>query len=232
MTSVEACEAEPEMARHVKVEIAANVAAACGRRAVPLAHISTDHLFAGDAACVVEDEPVSPRNVYARTNADAEQRVLDAHPRALVVRTNFFAWGPSYRRSLSDTIINWLRAGEPATLFTDVFFTPILADALAGAVLELVEAGAAGVYHVVGDERISKHDFGLRVASAFGLNAGLIRPALMADVPTLVQRPYDMSLANIRAQQRLGRPLGGVDEHVAALRSQETAGRSRELQAL
>jgi hypothetical protein len=54
----------------------------------------------------------------------------------------------------------------------------------------------------------------------------------MADVPALVPRPHDMSLANARARQRLGRRLGGVGEHVAALRRQEEAGRARELQTL
>jgi dTDP-4-dehydrorhamnose reductase len=232
LTSVEACEAEPELARHVNVDLAVNVAAACARRSIPLAHISTDHLFSGDRACVDEEQPVAPLNVYGRTKAEAEERVLALHPTALVVRTNFFGWGTSYRRSLSDTILNWLRGGETATLFTDVFFTPILADELASAVLDLAAARGAGVYHVVGDERISKHEFGLRLAAVFGLDATLIRPGLMSDVPTLAQRPHDMSLANARARARLGRSMGGVDTHLASLLAQEQGGRARELQTL
>ena len=232
LTSIETCEAKPELARHVNVDLAVNVALACARHAVPLAHISTDHLFSGEQACVGEEQPVAPRNVYGRTKAEAEHRVLDAHPRALVARTNFYAWGPGYRRSLSDTILRWLRGGETATLFTDVFFTPILADELARAVLDLAAAGSAGVYHVVGDERVSKHEFGMRLAAVFGLDAGLIRPALMAEAPARVRRPYDMSLANARARARLGRPMGGVDAHLLLLREQERSGRARELQTL
>jgi dTDP-4-dehydrorhamnose reductase len=232
MTNVEACEAAPAAARHVNVDIAANVAAACGRHRIALAHISTDHLFAGEAACVGEDEPVAPRNVYGRTKAEAERRVLDAHPGAIVVRTNFFAWGPSYRPSLSDKVLAWLRGGETATLFTDAYFTPLLADALARAVVDLIAAGRSGVYHVVGDERISKHDFGVKLAQTFGLDQGLIQPALMADAPDLVRRPHDMSLSNARARAALGRPLGGVDVHLQALREQEQRGRARELQML
>ncbi len=232
LTSVETCEAQPELARRVNVDLAVNVAAACARHAVALAHISTDHLFSGNDACVGEEQPVAPRNVYGRTKAEAEQRVLDAHPRALVARTNFYAWGTTYRRSLSDTILGWLRAGETATLFTDAFFTPLLADELARAVLELSDAGAAGVFHVVGDERISKHEFGMRLADVFALDTGLIQPALMADAAELVQRPHDLSLTNARARALLGRPLGGVDGHLQSLREQEHGGRSRELQML
>lgn len=232
MTNVDACETAPDAAQYVNVGIAANVAAACGRHRIALAHISTDHLFAGDVACVAEDEPVAPRNVYGRTKAEAETRVLDAHPEAIVVRTNFFAWGPSYRPSLSDKVLAWLRNGETATLFTDAYFTPLLADELARAVLDLVAAGRSGIYHVVGDERISKHDFGIKLARTFGLDEGLITRALMANAPDLVRRPHDMSLSNARARAALGRSLGGVDAHLQALRDQEQRGRSRELQAL
>lgn len=232
LTSIEACEADPDLARHVNVNLAANVAAACARHAVPLAHISTDHLFRGDEPLVDEQHPVSPQNVYARTKAEAERLVLDLHSSALVVRTNFYCWGSSYRHSLSDTILNNLRAGEPSTLFTDVFFTPILAEVLTDAVLELTNAAHTGVFHVAGDERVSKFEFGRRLAHVFGLDAGLIRPGRMADVPSLVRRPHDMSLCTRRTCALLKRRLGSLDEHVTMLREQERRGRARELRTV
>lgn len=54
-------------------------------------------------------------------------------------------------------------------MFDDVHFTPLLADALAVATHRLLDLSAVGLYHLAGDERISKYDFGIRLARAFGL---------------------------------------------------------------
>lgn len=232
LTSVEQCEREPDLARHVNVDLAMNVALACAKARVRLVHISTDHLFAGGPALFDESDHVIPVNVYARTKADAENLVLDANPSALVVRTNFYGWGPGYRGSFSDTIIGSLRAGETVTLFADVHYTPIVEEALTHAVHDLVDRGAAGIFHVTGDDRVSKHEFGLKVAAEFGLDAGLIREGTLAGQQNLMRRPGEMSLSNRKASTLLGRKLGGVDTHLAALHEQERRGRARELHAL
>jgi len=232
LTNVDACESNPALARHVNVDVSSNIAMACARRGIALIHISTDHLFQGDDALVSEDQPVFPKNVYGRTKAEAEQQVLHAHPDALVVRTNFYGWGTSFRRSFSDTVIDALRIGKPLSLFTDAFYTPIHVDRLREAVFDLVSAGASGIVNVVGDERLSKHAFGLKVAMRFELDAELIRPATLRGFPGLAPRPLDMSLSNAKARHILGRPLGQVDEHLALLLQQERAGVAQELRTL
>ena len=231
LTNVEQCELNPNQARHVNVVLAENVAAACARAGVQLVHISTDHLFAGDAPLVDETHPVSPVNVYGRSKAEAELRVLDAYPETLVVRTNFFGWGTAYRSSFSDAVITSLRGGRPIALFQDVFYTPILIESLVRAVHELLDRGARGIFHLSGDERVSKFDFGVLVAREFALDARLIEMARISDRRELVRRPQDMSLSNARARALLGRALGSVGEHVAQLRMQEERGHARELRA-
>jgi dTDP-4-dehydrorhamnose reductase len=229
MTNVDSCERDPARARHVNVEISWQVAAACARAGVALAHISTDHLFSGSRVLVTEVEPVSPVNVYARTKADAEARVLDAHPGALVVRTNFFGWGPVHRRSFSDVIITALRERKPLTLFDDVFYTPILMANLIEAVHGLIERRAAGVFHVVGDERVSKYEFGRRIAAAFGLDDSVLGRGQLAGRPDLARRPKEMSLSNDKARQVLGQGLGTIDEQLQRLLRQEEQGLAREV---
>jgi dTDP-4-dehydrorhamnose reductase len=232
LANVESCEEDPVRAEAVNVRIAVNLAIACADRSLPLIHVSTDHVFRGDEALASESHSVDAQNVYGRTKAEAERRVLEAYPGALVVRTNFYGWGPRYRRSFSDTIIDALRQGEAVALFTDVFFTPILAESLAIAAHDLIDRQASGIVHVVGDERLSKHEFGLRVARRFQLDAGLIKPGRLADRPLLVRRPLDMSLSNSLVRRLLGRSLGGVDAHLARLQEQEQQGLAVELQTL
>lgn len=221
LTSVEKCESEPELAHHVNVTLASNVAQACARTGTELVHISTDHLFSGQDSLVSETQSVSPVNVYGRTKAEAEVAVLESNPNALVIRTNFYAWGTSYRRSFSDVVIDSLRAGKVVTLFKDAFYTPILVETLVSTVHDLIDRNASGIYHVVGDERISKYEFGLRIAEKFDLDPQKITSGLMCDRLDLVRRPCDMSLSNQKTHNFLGRKLGGIDQHLNRLVQQQ-----------
>ena len=232
LTNIEECEAKPGLAQHINVKLAANVAQACAKLGLPLVHISTDHLFSGGASSVDETHPTAPKNVYGRTKAEAEFRVLEAHAQTLVIRTNFYGWGPSYRHSFSDVVIEALRSGKELTLFRDVYYTPILIEAAAQTPHDLINLKASGIFHVVGDERISKYEFGLRIAKEFNLDSSIISPGLLADQVSLVQRPHDMSLSNKKTCNLLGRKLGGVAEHIARLHQQEQNGLAQEIQHL
>lgn len=229
LTSVEGCEADPSAARSANVEIAANVATAAAEAGCALVHVSTDHLFTGTAPLVTETEPPEPLNVYGATKAEAERRVLAAHPRALVVRTNFYGWGPSYRPSFSDHILSALRSGGKVRLFDDVFYTPILVESLVRATHELLDREASGVFHVVGNDRISKYEFGLMLAERFGLRRGDIERGKLADHAGLVRRPLDMSLSNAKAAERLGRGVASVAQDIDRLWQQEHDGIAAEL---
>jgi len=230
LTDVELCEADPELAYYVNFELARNVAVACASLSVPLVHISTDHLFSGEHSWISEKTHVSPINVYGRTKAKAEKGVLDACPDALIVRTNFYGWGPMYRRSFSDMIIDALRSGKELTLFKDVYYTPILAEVLVDVTHELVNKKANGVFHVVGDERVSKHEFGLKVAEMFQLNSSLIKSGSISDKTNLTPRPNDMSMSNKKVSQLIGRRIGGLEKHLKILFQQYNIKLAQEIQ--
>src|SRR5204862_293760 len=75
---------------------------------------SSDLVFDGtrDVPYGESDTP-QPLNVYGATKAEAERRVLEAHPDALVVRTSAFS-GPWDRANFVTKALDRLRAGEPA----------------------------------------------------------------------------------------------------------------------
>lgn len=229
LTSVDECERSPARAHHANVVIAAQVAYAAARMNVPLIHISTDHLFSGSHSLSTETTLVQPLNQYAITKALAETEVQKVNPAALIVRTNFFGWGHASRQSFSDWLINNLRANQDLPLFTDVFFTPILADTLAFAAHELLEVGASGIFNVVGDERLSKYEFALLLADQFSLPRERIFLKHISGSHLVAARPRDMSLDNQKTRQALGRNLGSISQFLLELQTQESAGRASEL---
>ena len=229
LTSVERCEFDPTLARQLNVLLAVNMAKVCSMFKVPFIHISTDHLYSGHNACADEDLPISPINIYGSTKAEAELRILEENPNALIIRTNFYGWGTSYRQSFSDFIIHTLRSEKEIKLFDDVFYTPILAEVLAKATHDLIALNAKGIFNVVGGQRLSKFEFGVRLAKEFDLNEALIKVTQITKQSSLVKRPLDMSLNNKKTIDFLGRDLGAIDDHLSRLRQQEENGMAMEL---
>jgi dTDP-4-dehydrorhamnose reductase len=221
LADVERCELDPNLAFYLNVQLAKNISIACSEIEIPLIHISTDHLFDGNTSFVEEDALVSPINVYAKTKGEAEIQVLKQYPKALVIRTNFYGWGTSYKKSFSDLVICSLREKKNITLFCDVFYTPILIEKLVLISHELIKVNASGIFNVVSDDRISKYNFGLMVASKFSLDASLIHKTQISTNKSLVKRPLDMSLSNKKVSEFLNKKIGGLEEHLFILKGQE-----------
>lgn len=232
LTNVEKCEKYPKLAFHVNVELSCIVARVTKKLGIPLVHISTDHLFEGNASMVSEEEPYNAINEYGRTKALAEKYVSEINPDALIVRSNFYAWGTSYRKSFSDYILDSLRLKKVIYLFDDVFYTPILAENLINIVHDLLDKKVNGIYQVVSDDRISKYEFGILLAEKFGLDKTLIQPSSIKSISNLVERPFDMSLSNKKTKDLLKRNLGSVKQHIARLFEQELEISTKEIQLL
>ena len=172
----------------------ARAAAATGARLVQL---STDLVFDGEkgAPYVEEDEP-APLSDYGLAKADAERAVLAACPAAAVVRTSLLYGGaePGPQERLA--------GDRSAAFFTDEVRCPIQVGDLADALLELAGTDHAGLLHVAGADRLSRHEF------AELLTGGSVRAASLADATEV--RARDCSLSIERAQALLRTPLRGA----------------------
>jgi dTDP-4-dehydrorhamnose reductase len=229
LTSVDICEASPDLANKLNVNLAENVAQAANTLGLKLVHISTDHLFSGCNSFSSEEVLPEPLNVYGKTKAEAEMRVIRACPSALVIRTNFYGWGTTYRHSFSDFVIRSLRAKESITLFDNLYFTPIIIDDLVRTTHELIRSGARGVFNIVGNDRVSKKVFGELLADKFCLDKSLIHSIAFSDRDDLVVRPLDMSLSNLKITEFLNKSPDGLIGHIDLLFNQEQNGLASEL---
>ncbi len=221
MTNVDQCEYFPERAEKINFEAAKFVSNVCVQNNIDLIFISTDHLFDGTISNVSEDHVKNPLNCYGRTKSLGEDFINKNNPNALIIRTNFFGWGTSYRQSFSDFIIDNLRKGNSITLFKDVFYTPIMIDNLVDIVMKLYLKNANGIFNVVGNNRVSKLEFGIEVAKIFGLNLNLISAGSIIENNKLVKRPKDLSLSNAKVKSFLKVEIINLSEQIAELRNRE-----------
>jgi dTDP-4-dehydrorhamnose reductase len=198
MTNVEECELKPNEADNINAVVPGVLARLSKKLNIYFVHISTDHLFDGTKSFQTEEDTISPLNEYGKSKAKGEQEVLKNNNEALIVRTNFFGWGTSYRQSFSDFIVYSLRQEKKITLFENVYYTPILIQTLIDQIQLLIKDKIKGIINIVSDERVSKYDFGILIAELFGLDKSLIEKGSIKNNKSLIQRPSDMSLSNFK----------------------------------
>lgn len=222
LTDVDACEADPEAARALNSEAPGRLAATAAALGAGFVHISTDAVYDGDRDGLhAEDEPPRPVNAYARTKLDGERAVLEAHPRALVVRTTIHGWSGPGRPSFSEAILGALREGRRLTLFRDVVFSPLNVTDLAELIRRLAEIRASGVLNVGASDAVTKEAFGRLVARTFELPEDPIEPIAVADLGLRAPRPRNQALAVERLTQLLGAPPPSVADGVRRMREEE-----------
>ena len=220
-TNVDGCEHQPERSLSSNFNTAKAIAIATARQSIPLIHVSTDHLFNGTTTLADELTPIEPLNTYSKHKAMAEKVVLKHQSEAIVIRTTFFGWGPSYRRSFSDNILDALKNNEQVFMFDDVFFTPLDTSSLIDLAHQLSEQNHYGLVNVCSNQRISKYEFSVKLAESFGFDSSTIQPIQASRLKNAVKRPLDLSLSDQKLKDILGIDGISVDTILSSLKRDE-----------
>jgi dTDP-4-dehydrorhamnose reductase len=209
--NVDACEANPVLARQLNTELPAQLANHVARGGARLVHISTDAVFDGQRGGYTEEDEPNPLGIYARTKLDGERAVAQANPDAIIARVNLFGWSITGSRSLGEFFVTNLSAGRHVMGFTNVIFCPLLANHLAQILIKMLESDLSGLYHVVSRECLSKYEFGLRVAEKFSLDGSLITPTSVQQSGLAAARSPNLALRSEKLASALGEPTPDVD---------------------
>ncbi len=212
LANIDECESLPEQSWKINAEFPRELAGVCAARGVKLIHLSTDAVFDGLRGDYSEEDEPNPRSVYARSKLAGERAVLEEYPAALVARLNFYGWSLFGQRSLAEFFFYNLLERKQVQGFIDVQFCPLEVTRMAEILMELVELGCGGLYHVVSSEHLTKYAFGLAVAELFGLDGGLIRPVPVAESGLRAARSRDLRLRTEKLAAALGRPAPGQAE--------------------
>ncbi|MDC1280903.1 SDR family oxidoreductase [bacterium] len=217
LTNIETCEDYPDLANDINVNFLKLLVKVSKKFSGKIIHISTDHLFDGNTPFVNEKNILYPLNQYAKTKAKAEEFIKNEMPEALILRTNFFGWGPVYRKSFSDKIINSVNNQKKIYLFKDAFFNPISLRNFSNILVKLIDNKANGVFHITANDRVSKFEFGIMLCNYFKLNQKYIIGINVKDKKELANRPLDTSLDNKKIRNLLNYDCGTVLENISHL---------------
>ncbi|MGZ8411738.1 MAG: family 1 glycosylhydrolase [Gemmatirosa sp.] len=204
------------------------LARACGERGVQLATFSSDLVF-GDSLVeprpFVEHDPVTPRNVYGASKAEAEEGVQRVMPESLVVRTSAF-FGPWDEWNFLTIALRELSAGRPFSALADVTVSPTYVPELADATLDLLVDGARGLWHLASAGALTWLDFARLGAERAGVDASRLVPLALDDARLAAVRPRWSVLGSARGPL-LDAVENAICHYLAARGMPETASSPR-----
>lgn len=223
-TAVDLAESEADGARRANETGPAQLATVCAEHEIPLIHVSTDYVYAGDRGVpYVESDAVTPQTVYGSTKAAGEQAVLTANPKSVVLRTAW-VYAP-HGKNFVRTMLNAGAKNPTLKVVGDQHGSPTNADDLASAILTIVEkiragwqSSYAGIFHATGQGGTTWH--GLAVAALEeAAKHGQAMPEVLAirteDWPTPARRPQDSRLDGSKLKNVFGIALPDWRDGVA-----------------
>ncbi|MGD0140403.1 MAG: dTDP-4-dehydrorhamnose reductase [Tepidisphaeraceae bacterium] len=209
-TKVDLCEQEKEKADAVNGYAVGLLAGSCKSSNAVLVHISTDFVFDGRGRRpYLPSDPVNPLSAYGRSKLLGERELQKNAPaRWLIVRT---AWlygrhGLNFPR----TMVQVGQAGKTLTVVNDQVGSPTYTVDLGGAILDLLDSGASGLWHATNSGQTTWFDFATAVLEEFGVKAE-ISPISSAEWaqkrPTSAIRPGYSVLDLTALERRIGRSM-------------------------
>jgi dTDP-4-dehydrorhamnose reductase len=192
-TNVEAAEDNDEVAYLVNSHGPALLARAAREQGMVFAHVSTDFVFDGrKQGAYTEADDTNPLSVYGASKLAGEIAVEQEYPEAIIART---AWvfGPG-GVNFPLKIVAAARTRPTLSVVTDEVGSPTYTLDLAAGLLGLVDAQAAGLFHLAGSGSCTRYELAVQVLKLAGLGEVVLEPVTSDVFPTKAARPMNSVL--------------------------------------
>lgn len=230
-TAVDNAETDEVAAQALNCDGPRHLAEAAASADLPIIHISTDYVFAGDAAHPYrETDPTGPATTYGRTKLAGEAAVAAANPDHVTLRT---AWVHSaHGKNFVRTMLRLAETRDEVSVVGDQHGTPTYAPDIAEGITTVArhalerrgENGWRGVHHMVSAGETTWAGLAEAVFDASARHGGpsaRVTAITTAEYPTPAPRPANSRLATRRFRDTFGHSLpdwrDGVERCVARL---------------
>lgn len=218
-TNVDAAETDPDAAFAANALGPKYLAEGCDRCGAILVQVSTNEVFAGEAAIDYReyDQP-RPRSVYARSKLAGELATQQQLDRLFLVRTAwlFSPGGNNFPRKI---VAAADRLGA-LRVVADERGNPCYAPDVAAAIIALIPTERFGIYHLINDGSASRFEFAQAVLQARQRAHIPITPISHTEWSRLADSPLHAVLVN-QAATHLGIKLRPWQDALRAYVAQE-----------
>ena len=218
---VDACEQAPEDGYRLHTWAAGLIAQQCRRTGAELVYISTCGLFGDEKRFYSEYDPVQLKTNYARSKYLGEKATISSCEKSFVIRPGWLFGGtPQHKRNFVYQRYLEAKESEVVRSASDKFGAPTYTLDLARKVLEIVETGHYGLYHVTNSGEASRYEYVRQAVQACGLPTA-VEPVDSSSFPRQAPVPNCELLDNQNLDnlglERLRPWQEAIDEYVEAL---------------
>lgn len=219
ITNVEFCDRNRSLAKLINTDFPRELAILANKSCRKFVHISTDHYQSESESPRSEDDDLVSVNVYGQTKLAAEKFIIQECPDALVLRVNFFGYGPRRNPSLLDQILLNLSTSQKFYGFTDVHFNPISTKELVMSVNKLIERESNGIFNIASSNVISKYEFAKKVCKVFHFDSEFVVESESDVFDSRTKRPKYLALNAAKFNCMTGIMCLSIDDMLIDLKS-------------
>lgn len=173
---VDDAELDPHEAFEVNAFGARNVARACAKMGVRLVQVSTDYVFDGaKQSPYAEDDNPRPLSVYGASKYVGELFCRAEIDDMIIIRTAGL-YGLAGRKhkggrgNIVEALLTRAEAGQPLQVVNDQVTAPTYCRDLAEKIVEIIRAGATGLFHVTNAGHCTWFEFAQAIFESTGLS--------------------------------------------------------------
>ena len=183
--------------------------------------ISSDAVFPDNIFQASENDIINPQNTYGKSKKIGEDYISGLTDNGVSIRTTIVGKNSNldYQGFLEWIVYSLVRSKQ-IKLFTDSLFTPITTWHLATEIEWIIENDISGLFHISGNEPISKYEFGMMVCKKLGLDTSLIKKSKLDEFQFIARRNKDQSLDSSNYQKKHNRILPSLVDTINEINHQ------------
>jgi dTDP-4-dehydrorhamnose reductase len=219
LTNIEYCEKHKKKAYKVNYLLNKQIVDLVKKKPIKIIFISSDQVYSGKKNFSVEKDRRFSLNYYAKLKILSENYILKNFKKSLIIRTNFFGYGPNFRMSFSDRIMYNFKVKNKINYFKDVIFTPIYMPIFSRILLSLINHNISGVFNICGPDKISKYEFAKKIFEVFKFNKNYLQAGFIKNKTSLTKRPINMSMSSTKVSRYINFTIPKLHQQIVKMKN-------------
>lgn len=221
VTNVDLCETERALAWRINVTGVENLTYAAKMVGAKIIHFSTDYVFDGKNGPYDETDRPNPLSYYGRTKLASENLLYTSGLAYTIVRTMvLYGVANQVKNNFALWLVDNLGESKQVRVVDDQICNPTFVDDLAYAVLKIVESNRNGLYHIAGNDLVSRYDFAVQLAKKFNFDKKLIVPIKTSILKQPAPRPMKSGFIILKAETELSIKMSDIEQGLTVFRNQ------------
>lgn len=224
-TDVDSCEddklfGEEGQAWQINVEGTANIVKASQKTGKRIIYISTDFVFDGTRDFYTEEDVPNPVNWYGYTKYEGELAVSSSGLNYSILRISYpyRAYYPP-KKDFVRRILEKMENKEKIYALSDHVYTPTFVDDIAAGLCSFLEKNIAGIFHMVGSEKLPVYEGMKTIGEVFGHAPQLVPVTREIYFKDHAYRPFKLALKSDKIRN-LGIKMSSFEEGLREVKRQ------------